>query len=216
MISGQSHIAVTEYLARWWRLTTRVSCGLTVLGAYLLLGVFWITNEDSSESNGTAARVAMSSPRLWVVYALGVVILTGTLSDVVRDTEHWPYSTFPMDSDLYESKTYSALRLYGVVQTSPLVEIQLYKTYYFQPFDNSRLSTGLGYTLSVNRQNEAVADCLIRYEDLRRAGRHWGPPLVAMRLYKVTWTLDPTVGNLDLPDRKELLTEVVSRRGGQE
>jgi hypothetical protein len=216
MIRGQSHIPLTEYLARWWRVTTKVSCVLAVLGTYLLLFVVWLTKEDSIESSGTASKVAMSNPRLWVVYVLGAVIFIGALPDIVRDTEHWPYSQYPMDSDLYEYETYSMLRLYGVVQTSPLVEIQLDKISYIQPFDHSRLSTGLGYALSVHREDEAVADCLLRYESLRRAGRHDGPPLVAMRLYMVTWTLDPTVSNIDRPDRKELLTEVVSRREGKE
>jgi hypothetical protein len=216
LIRGQSHIPVSGYLARWWRLTTKISCALAVLGAYLLLAVLWLTKEIPSRSDGTAGKVVMSKPRLWVVYALGVVIFVGALPDIVRDTEHWPFSQYPMDSELFESKTYSMLRLYGVVQRSPLVEIQLYKTSYIQPFDNSRLSTGLGHAVRVNKQDEAVADCLMRYETLRLAGRHAGPPLVAMRLYMVTWTLDPSLSNIDRPDRKELLAEAVSRREGKE
>ena len=216
MINGQSHIPVTEYLARWWRLTTKISCVLAVLGTYLLLGVLWLTKADSNAANGAAAKVAMSKPRLWVVYALGAIIFGGTLTDIVRDTEHWPYSQFSMDSELYAFKTFSMLRLYGVVQRSPLIEIQLDKTPYIQPFDNSRLSTGLDHAQRVHREDEAVADCLNRYETLRQEGRHAGPPLVAMRLYMVTWVLDPTVGNIDRPERKELLAEVVARPEGKE
>jgi hypothetical protein len=37
-----------------------------------------------------------------------------------------------------------------------------------------------------------------------------------MRLYMVTWTLDPSLSNIDRPDRKELLAEAVSRREGKE
>jgi hypothetical protein len=216
MINGQSHIPVTEYLARWWRLTTKISCVLAVLGTYLVLGVLWLTKADSSGAGGTAVKVAMSKPRLLVVYALGAVIFGGVLMDMVRDTEHWPYSPFSMDSELYAFKTFSMLRLYGVVQRSPLVEIQLDKTPYILPFDNSRLSAGLDHALRVHREDEAVADCLSRYETLRQAGRHAGPPLVAMRLYMVTWILDPKVGNIDRPERKELLAEVVSRPEGKE
>lgn len=215
MINGQSYIPVTEYLARWWRHTTKISCVLTVLWVYLLLGVLWLTKEDSGRSSEIPAKVAMSKLRLRVVYALGAVILVGALPDIVRDTEHWPYSQFPMDSELYDYKTYSMLRLYGVVQESPLIEIQFYNTSYIQPFDNSRLSTGLGFTLTQHTENEAVADCLNRYETLRREGRHAGPPLVAMRLYRVTWTLDRTLSNLDRPDRKDLLTEVFSQGEGK-
>jgi len=110
------------------------------------------------------------------------------------------------------SKTFSMLRLYGVVQRSPLIEIPLDSNLYLQPFDNSRLSAALEHALRENRLEEGVTDCLTRYEGLRRAGRHTGPPLVAMRLYRLTWTLDTSASNVDRPDRKDLLTEVPARR----
>ncbi len=214
MIRGQSHLPVAEYLARWSRLTTKISCGLAVLWFYALLAVVGLTRERTNNLSESAGKVVMSKRRLLVFYALGAVIFGGSLADIVRDTEHWPFSQYPMDSEVFSSKTFSMLRLYGVVQKSPLVEIQLYNTSFIEPFDNSRLSAGLAHTLQVNRQDEAVADCLARYEALRRAGRHRGPPLVAMRLYMVTWTLDPWVSNIDRPDRKELLAEVAPPREG--
>ena len=158
----------------------------------------------------------MSRARLWVVYTLGAVILGGSLYDFVRDTEHWPFSTYPMFSEISLGNAYSILRLYGVVQRSPLIEIQLDNNLYLQPFDNSRLADALERARQENKLDEAVTDCLARYEALRRAGRHNGPSLVAMRLYLVTWTPDSSARNIDRPDRKELLTEVAPRREGSD
>ena len=214
LIRGQANHPVTEYLARWSRLANKVSFGLAVLGVYILLAVVGLTREATVELSEPAGKVAMSKPRLLVVYALGAVIFGGALSDLVRDTEHWPFSPYPMFSEIAASKTYSMLRLYGVVQRSPLIEIQLDSNLYLQPFDNSRLADALEHARRENKLDEAVTDCLTRYEALRRAGRHDGPPLVAMRLYMVTWTLDPSASNIDRPDRKDLLTEVAPRREG--
>jgi hypothetical protein len=216
LIRGQAQHPLTEYLAHWGRLASKASFGLAVLGMYILFAVVGLTRERTVERSERAGKVAMSKPRLLVVYGLGAIILGGTLSDIVRDTEHWPFSQYPMFSQMEVSKTYSTLRLYGVVQRSPLIEVQLDSNLYLQPFDNSRLLAGLQNALQKNRLDEGVTDCLTRYETLRRAGRHDGPPLVAMRLYRLTWTLDSSASNIDRPDRKELLTEVPPRREGSD
>lgn len=214
LITGQASHPVTAYLAHWSRLAGKVSFGLVVFGVYILLVVVALTRETTVGLNEPTGKVAMSKPRLLVVYALGAVIFGGALSDLVRDTEHWPFSPYPMFSEISVSKTYSALRLYGVVQRSPLIEMQLDSNRYLQPFDNSRLASALDQALQEGRLDEEVTDCLTRYEALRRAGRHDGPSLVAMRLYRVTWTLDPSASNIDRPDRRDLLTEVAPGRAG--
>jgi len=215
LIGGQAHHPVTEYLARWRRLASKVSFGLAVLGVYILLVVVGLTREAMVALNPPAGKVAMSKPRLLVVYALGAVIFGGALFDLVRDTENWPFSPYPMFSEI-PPKTLSMLRLYGVVQRSPLVEIQLDNNLYLQPFDTSRVADALNHARQENRLDEGVIDCLTRYEALRRAGRHHGPPLVAMRIYLVTWTPTPSASNIDRPDRKELWTEVAPRPEGSD
>ena len=216
MITGQSHHALAEYLTRWSQLVTKLSMGLGVVGGYVLFAVIAWTRETTVKPGKLAGTVTMSRPRLLVVYLLGAVILGGLVSDLVRDTEHWPFSMFPMYSEVDRSNTLSMLRLYGVVQRSPSIEIQLDKNIYLQPFDNTRVADALGNALQKNRVDEGVNDCLKRYEALRIAGRHDGPPLVAMRLYRVTWTVNDTGSNIDRPDRKELLSEVVPRREGSD
>jgi hypothetical protein len=214
LITGQSDRPVTDYLAHWNRLANTASLSLAVLGAYILLAAAGLARNTATTRNEPTGKVAMSKPRLLVVYALGAVIFGGALSDLVRDTEHWPFALYAMFSEISASKTYSMLRLYGVVQRSPLVEIQLDNNAYLQPFDNSRLTDALEHARRENRLEEGVTDCLTRYEVLRRTGRHDGPPLVAIRLYRVTWSFDPSASNVDRPDRKDLLAEVATRREG--
>ncbi len=214
LITGQANHPLTEYLAHWTRMASKMSFGLVVLGVYALLAVLGLTRDATVERSEPAREVAMSMPRLLIVYGLGAIILGGALPDLARDTEHWPYSQYPMFSQMQASNTYSMLRLYGVVQRSPVIELQLDSNLYLEPFDNSRILAALENARQKDRLDEGVMDCLTRYEALRRAGRHEGPPLVAMRLYRVTWTLDPSANNIDRPDRKDLLTEVPPRREG--
>jgi len=212
LIKGQATHPLTEYLAHWNRIASKVSFGLAILCAYILLAIVRVTREAPVGLHEAPGKVAMPKPRRLVVYGLGVVIFGGALSDLIRDTEHWPFSQYPMFSRIQVSKTYSTLRLYGVVQRSPLIEVPLDSNVYLQPFDNSRLAAALEGALEENRVDEGLTDCLTRYEALRRAGVHHGPPIAAMRLYSLTWKLDPSASNVERPDRKQLLAEVPPRQ----
>ncbi len=61
---------------------------------------------------------------------------------------------------------------------------------------------------AAERVRTAVADCLARYDALRDDRQHDGPPLVAMRLYELDWTIDPAAANVDAPDHRRLIAEV--------
>ncbi len=192
----------------------------------LLLGVFAVTflaiilaNREfrmafwaparAPEGNAAAAP-AMLRWRLVTVYALGAVIVGGSVFDSVTDTEHWPFSQYSMFSwvEAPADHSYTLLRLYGVTQRQPLLEFPLDKNEYFEPFDNSRMSAALSIALRENQVTPALEDCLKRYDALRASGIHHGPALEALRLYRVTWILDPQTRNIANPDRKELLGEV--------
>jgi hypothetical protein len=214
LITGQANHSLAEYIADWKNFANKVSFGLGVLAACALFALGLGAGEPAEAPAESASVVGMSSKRLLIVYALGSIIFGGAAADLLRDTEHWPFSQYPMFSQIQQAKTYSMLRLYGVLQHSPLVEMPLDDNLYLQPFDNSRLPPALRHALAENRLDEGVTDCLTRYEALRRAKLHKGPPLVAMRLYRLTWTLDSTASNVDRPDAKELLTEVPPRREG--
>jgi hypothetical protein len=46
-----------------------------------------------------------------------------------------------------------------------------------------------------------------RYERLR-GDTHDGPPIVALRLYELEWTIDRDAANVDSPDRRRFIAEV--------
>jgi hypothetical protein len=110
--------------------------------------------------------------------------------------------------DTPSDSKFTTLRLYGVTQRQPLLEFPLDKNEYFEPFDNSRLPAALNIALSEHRLMPALEDCLQRYDALRVSGIHQGPTLQALRLYRVTWTLNPQASNVNAPDHKELVGEV--------
>jgi hypothetical protein len=147
--------------------------------------------------------------RLVTVYALGAVIVGGSVYDCVTDREHWPFSQYSMFSGIENrADDYTLLRLYGVTQREPLMEFALDKNDYIKPFDNSRMGAALLIALRQNRLTPALEDCLKRYNALAALGIHHGPALQALRLYRLSWTSDPRVRNVDNPDRKELVAEV--------
>jgi hypothetical protein len=168
---------------------------------------FWAPAQGDGVSPSTQP---MRRSRLLIAYAVGAVILGGSLYDLANDSEHWPFSQYPMFSYL-ETRTdrrFTLLRLYGVPRSQLLPEFPLDRNEYLEPFDNSRLPNALGLLLEQHRLIPALQDCLQRYEALRISGIHRGPALKALRLYRVTWRLDLRASNVNDPDQKQLLGEV--------
>jgi predicted membrane protein len=164
---------------------------------------FW----DPSRPAGDRPNTAMRPHRLLLIYAVCALVLGGSLISWVRDTEYWPFSPYPMFSVLYPQTRFTTLRLYGVTNERPMSEFPLDRNAYLQPFDNSRLSAALAIALSENRVTPALKDCLQRYEALRLSRTHQGPPIQAIRLYRVSWNMDVQANNVDNPDHEELLGE---------
>jgi hypothetical protein len=154
----------------------------------------------------------MGSLRYCLVNVLIAVIVVGSLFDLVSRKEHWPFSPYEMYSGIVRNRSLTLLRLYGVLQGKPGEEIPLFEFQFIQPFDNSRLRFALArLDRDENREQllpEALRDLLSRYAALGFAARHSGPPLEGLRLYRVYWKLDPSALNVNLPDKKELLSEV--------
>lgn len=214
IITGQASHPLAEYLASWDRFSWILL--LVLIGVGLLVvaiarpgfqAAFWRPAAPRPEDGSAVSP--MVRKRLLLVYALLTVILGGSLIDLVRDTEHWPFSQYPMYSWIVPSFAFSSFRLFGVTENGS--EIYLHDDMRFlQPFDNSRLPQAFERVEENNQLKEAVVDCFRRYEALRRAGRHDGPRLQAMRLYRVYWVVDPGARNIDHPDRKDLFVEVRS------
>lgn len=214
MISGQASHALAEYLATWDQLAWIILLVFFVIGL-VIVGIvhpefqaaFWAPAETMDKDSLIAP---MARQRVLLIYSLSAIILGGSLFDLITDTEQWPFSQYPMYSAAEKSRSLTVLRLFGVTAEKPQVEIPLIQFQYMQPFDSARLQTALQfiYAHRNDQLSEAVRDCLVRYEALRRVGLHNGPRLQAIRLYRVYWVLDPWARNIDHPDRKDLLVEV--------
>jgi GT2 family glycosyltransferase len=159
-----------------------------------------------------AAGVAMSLRRLVLAATLITATAFGSLYDIATDREHWPFSPYAMFSYAEQQPTLRVLRLFGVTGDTPSAEFPLLDSRFIQPFDQCRLATALAGTYyNVARRPSIpvmLGDVLERYERLRLAGLHDGPPLQAIRLYELEWTLDPHAANLSSPDRRQQLAEV--------
>lgn len=176
----------------------------------ILTPAFWRMFWAPTKPTGTAPP--MSRGRLLVPYGLLLLIAGGTLVDVVKDAEHWPWSPYPMYSYMWVQKHYDDYRLYGVPKDNPDTEFSLFTDErYLQPFDQSRMGAVLTQLIDTNDFADlhvGLIDCLRRYEMYRRAGRHNGPELTSLRVYHVFWTLDSYGSTIEKPDRKEKIDEV--------
>lgn len=157
----------------------------------------------------------MSKQRILFLNVVIVLLVAISLLGIVVDREHWPFSQYPMYSEVQREYSLSGLRLFAVMQVEPQHEMPLRDFDYIRPFDQSRLTKALLRIKDEDnpkkRQqllNEALLDCLTRYEKLRLTGHHDGPPLQGIRLYQLQWQLDARAENVDQPDHWELVAEV--------
>lgn len=155
----------------------------------------------------------MSRYRFWLAHAAIVMIIGGSLYCIAADREFWPFSQYPMFSGLRGGGPRSILRLYGITEGESITEIPLESSKYIRPFDRPRIRSAFRQIRQrENHQhllNTALGDCLRRYEALRKAGRHHGPPIRGVRLYRLEWWLsNPGSYDPNKPDRRDLLAEV--------
>jgi hypothetical protein len=161
----------------------------------------------SKPIDGVGAR------KKFLVYVVIVVITGGSLFDIITGKEHWPFSPYPMFSSVKRDYFLTKLQLFGVTESGSPQEISLSKSKFIQPLDNSRLSAALNRELQgeIRKQNinKILHALWSRYEVLRHEGRHNGPPLRGIRLYQSHWKLDPHARNINQPDRRELIFEIM-------
>jgi hypothetical protein len=152
----------------------------------------------------------MSVARRAIVNGFLAFLVCGSLYDIALDSEHWPFSQYPMFSSIWRATTFRWYRLVGVRDDG--TEVVFDRARFIQPFDESRLHLAfvrLATQPDADRAIQtAVANCLQRYDRQRVNGDHDGPRLRAMRLYLLEWHLEPDASNVDRPDQRQLVAEV--------
>ncbi len=171
---------------------------------------------------GSSAALFMSPERKRFVLGVICVVLGAHYVAIVARLDHWPLSNYAMFARRREASV-SSLVLMGV--TAQGDEVRLQSNNYWQPYKSTKLAFCLREAKNQDARRArsavgsppeptlptAVKSLLAHYESRRQAGQHRGPPLAGLRLYDVTWRIEPTLGNLDRPDRQELLCEHLSR-----
>jgi hypothetical protein len=119
-----------------------------------------------------------------------------------------------MFSDVHRESILRWPRLYGLTPDGREVPVVSYRQLW--PLDQSRLPIGLRAIYKDQgagaRLSAALQDVLRRYEARRSGGGHDGPPLVALRLYVVSWPIEPFAANLDRPSERTLLAHTTLDR----
>lgn len=156
----------------------------------------------------------MSRTRLILAQLVIAGVIGGSFYDILTKQEHWPFSNYPMFSAVHRSSVLRWPRLYGVTAEGTEVPIVSYQELW--PLDQSRLPIGLRAMYDEegadDRVRTVLRDVLRRYEARRRSGAHSGRPLIAIRLYLVSWQLEPFARNLDSPTERRLLADATPDR----
>lgn len=160
-----------------------------------------VEDADACSSAAETAGVKASWHRLVVVHALIALVVGGHLWCIVEKREHWPLSPYPMYSHL-AGGSYSLVRAYGVADGK---EVPLDVRTHLEPFDPTRLVGALNRMKDAKRRRAAFEWILQRYEDLRAEGRHSGPPLDEIRVYRETWRVNPNKPLLTKASKRKLI-----------
>jgi hypothetical protein len=152
----------------------------------------------------------MSTRRLLVAHAMILALLAGGLYDIATGREHWPFSPYAMFADVNLSRTATKLVLIGIDEGSGL-EVPRAGAWAAHPLSAGRLGAALELQLAEPQGAQRVAlivtQFLTRYEQMRLQGRHAGPRLASLRLYRLEWDLDAAVDRARPADRRTLIAE---------
>jgi len=210
LISGQSVHPLSDYIVSWETISLRILVALLACGIGAIVLVQPAMQEIVwGESRERARSGAITPLRKTAIYGLLATIGVGSAVSILRAKDYWPFSNYPMYSYPAVGNQLSEYRLYGVTRQGQ--EVSLEKYVYTQPFDNARVNFGfenLQKYAGSEATRSGLADCLRRYEAARVLGQHGGPALEEIRLYKVSWTLDPWARNVEHPDSKQLVSAV--------
>jgi hypothetical protein len=138
----------------------------------------------SSLTTAPETHFNISRPRLILATTLILSLISIHLYEIIASTEHWPFSSYPMYSELHDSDTFTTLTLVGHRATDnkpiPINATWLRKT----------------FTRLARRDDapEKLHGALKKFFDAyqKDARKNHKPPLRALRLYQQTSRLTPT------------------------
>ncbi|CAN5331520.1 hypothetical protein BH09PLA1_BH09PLA1_20530 [soil metagenome] len=148
-----------------------------------------------------AAPVTSCAPmrrwRIGLVFALAIILIAGHVYDIVRQSEHWPFSYYPMYGRVQKKSRLRVLSLYGVMQHGKRAKGERITRDFVPQLGEARLrnifiaSWGRdGSGPKAQRDTVAILrDYLKLYESRRIAGLHDGPPMVEAQLVQITWVV---------------------------
>lgn len=151
----------------------------------------------------------MSIRRILLVHVLVFGVVAGSFYDILTRQEHWPFSNYPMFSTVHRQTVLTWLRLFGVTAEGREFPLLSYNDLW--PLDQSRLPLGLRRIVAApggdERARLALTDVMLRYNARRENGDIEGPAIEAVRLYRMSWPLEPFARNLETPSSKVLIAE---------
>lgn len=154
---------------------------------------------------------SLAPGRIWVAHLVALGLAGGSLFDLVTGREHWPFSPYSMYSRMDLQRTASRVMPFGAPEDSNLPDFPLQDEMYVYPFEKTRLNAALARLApSGVRLQAAARDLLRRYQQLRRQGKHTGPKLKAVRIYRVHWDLRPDADNVHSFENRRLLVEIAA------
>ena len=155
----------------------------------------------------------MTRERLILVNILIAILVAGSAYAVFTDEERYPFSPYPMYSDIDTDRSVKRLELVGLSMEDPPREVPLIIMQQLPPWDDARLMKSFRTLLKQSGHRSkiraALRDLISQYEAHRVAGHHQGVPLRGFKLYWLHWK-DVTSANWDtkVPDQRRLEVEV--------
>ena len=161
-----------------------------------------------SEAVPSPAPQPMRPWRVWLVTGVVAVLVLGHLMEVVRQSEHWPFSNYPMWARVSTEWHETQVVPVGVTAAEVPAEVALTNPAYFAPMPLYYQRLNFRAVANKPQQREKLLrDYLDRYERRRARHLHDGPPLKGIRLYELYWTMDRGATNVDRPERRTLVYE---------
>lgn len=135
-----------------------------------------------------------------MVFAIAAILILGHGYDIAAQTEHWPFSFYPMYGRVQKKQRLTVLALYGVMQEGSRTRLErIVSGDFVPPLSETRmrniLMTSWGRDGSAKNAKRDTADILHdylkRYEARRIQGLHDGPPMIEAQLCQVMYGIKP-------------------------